>query len=162
LEVTYLAYTQSPHLTDEEIQSLLKQAQVARFCSLNGDGTIHSVPVWYTYENKQIIVVTPSASRKARNVGRNENVTVLIDDSGTKGVWPKGVIVYGKAKLDAADLQIDEFVHLCEKYFPRERAESYAKGLLSLSRWVKITVKPERIASFDYAKDQEYKTAVDE
>jgi hypothetical protein len=27
---------------------------------------------------------------------------------------------------------------------------------------VKITVKPERIASFDYAKDQEYKTAVGE
>jgi nitroimidazol reductase NimA-like FMN-containing flavoprotein (pyridoxamine 5'-phosphate oxidase superfamily) len=157
-----LAYTQSPHLTNEEIESLLKQAKVARFCSLNRDGTIHAVPVWYAYENGQIIVATPSTSRKARNARRNENVTVLVDDSETRGAWPKGAIVYGKARFDATDLQIDEFTHLCEKYFPREKAKSYVKGLLSLSSWVKISVKPERVASFDYSKDEEYKTAVGE
>lgn len=86
----------------------------------------------------------------------------MIDDSGTRGVWPKGVIVYGKVKLDVTDLQIEEFAHLCEKYFLGDKAESYAKGLLSLARWVKITVKPERMASFDYTKGKEYKTAVGE
>jgi len=73
-------------------------------------------------------VATPVASRKARNVGRNENVTLLIDDSGIGGVWPKGVIVYGKAKLDVTDLKKEELAHLCEKYFPKEKAERYAKA----------------------------------
>jgi nitroimidazol reductase NimA-like FMN-containing flavoprotein (pyridoxamine 5'-phosphate oxidase superfamily) len=121
-----LGYTQSPHLSGEEIESFLRKAEVARFCSLNADGTIHAVPVWYTYEHGQIIVATPAASRKARNVRRNENVTVLVDDSGTRGVWPKGVVVYGKAELDATDLQVEEFTHLCEKYFPGDRAENRA------------------------------------
>lgn len=157
-----MGYTQSPHLSVEEIDSFLRKAEVARFCSLNADGTIHAVPVWYTYEHGQIIVATPAASRKARNVRRNGNVTVLVDDSGIRGVLPKGVVVYGKAKLDATDLQVEEFTHLCEKYIQKERAESYARGLLGLTRWVKITVMPERMASFDYTKDQAYKTATGE
>jgi len=81
-----LPYTQSPHLTDEEIESFLKKAIVARFCSLNEDGTIHAVPVWYSYLEGKIIVATPVVSRKARNVRRNGNVTLLIDDSETRGV----------------------------------------------------------------------------
>jgi hypothetical protein len=51
---------------------------------------------------------------------------------------------------------------LCEKYFPVDRAESYAKGPLSLTRWVKIVVTPKHMASFDYTKDETYKTAVGE
>ena len=112
--------------------------------------------------NKKIVVATPVASRKARNVRRNENVTLLIDDSETRGVWPKGVVVYGKAKLDATDLALEEFAHLCEKYFIGDRAESYARGLLSLTRWVKIVVTPKHMASFDYMKDEAYKTATGE
>ena len=32
---------------------------------------------------------------------------------------------------------------------PRDKAEGYARGLLKLTKWVKISVKPERITSFD-------------
>lgn len=128
-----MAYTQSPHLTEKEIESLLKQAKVVRFCSMNRNGTIHAVPVWYSYVDGQIVVATPVASRKARNVRRNENVTLLIDDSETRGVWPKGVMVYGKAKLDTSDLTLGEFTYLCQKYIPGDRAESYARGLLGLA-----------------------------
>ncbi len=157
-----MAYTQSPHLTKQEIESFIEKAKVARFCSLNADGTIHAVPVWYTYMDGQIVIATPATSRKARNVRRNKNVTVLIDDSETRGAWPKGVTVYGKAELEATDLTLGEFTHLCEKYIPKDRAESYAKGLLGLSRWVEMVVRPERIASFDYSKDEAYKRAVGE
>jgi PPOX class probable F420-dependent enzyme len=157
-----LTYTQSPHLADREIEAFIKKSMVARFCSLNADGTIHAVPVWYTYMDGQIVVATPATSRKARNVRRNKNVTVLIDDSETRGAWPKGVTVYGKAELDATDLTPREFTRLCEKYIPKDKAESYAKGLLGLSRWVKMVVRPERIASFDYSKDEAYKKAVGE
>jgi nitroimidazol reductase NimA-like FMN-containing flavoprotein (pyridoxamine 5'-phosphate oxidase superfamily) len=155
-------YTQSPHLTDEEIESLLKKAIVARFCSLNADGTIHTVPVWYSYLEGKIVVATPIASRKAKNVRRNGNVTLLIDESETRGIWPKGVVVYGEAKMDATDLEVEEFTRLCEKYIPDGKAESYARGLLSLTRWVRIVVTPKRMASFDYTKDQAYKTATGE
>jgi general stress protein 26 len=157
-----LPYTQSPNLTDEESESLLKKASIARFCSINEDGTIHAVPVWYSYLEGKIVVATPAASRKARNVRRNGNVTLLIDESETRGIWPKGVVVYGEAKMDVTDLVLEEFTRLCEKYISKDKAEGYAKGLLSLSRWVKIVVTPKHRASFDYTKDQAYKTATGE
>ncbi len=157
-----MSYTQSPHLTDEEIESFLKNAKVARFCSLNADGTIHAVPVWYSYLDRKLVVATPFGSRKAKNVRRNGNVTLLIDESETRGVWPKGVVVYGQAELEKADLALPEFTRLCDKYIKDGKAESYAKGLLSLSRWVKIAVTPKQVASFDYTKDQAYKTATGE
>lgn len=157
-----MPYTQSPHLTYKEIEAFFKNALVARFCSLNADGTIHAVPVWYSYLKAKFVVATPVASRKARNVRRNENVTLLIDESETRGVWPKGVVVYGKAKVDTASLELREFTLLCKKYFPGDRAENYARGLLSLTEWAKIVVTPTHVASFDYTKDKTYKAAVGE
>ncbi|HEX9262707.1 MAG TPA: pyridoxamine 5'-phosphate oxidase family protein [Candidatus Bathyarchaeia archaeon] len=87
------SYTQSPHLTDEEIESFIEKAKIARFCSLNADSTINAVPVWYSYLENKIVVATPIASRIAKNVKRNGNVTLLIDESETKGIWPNGVVV---------------------------------------------------------------------
>jgi nitroimidazol reductase NimA-like FMN-containing flavoprotein (pyridoxamine 5'-phosphate oxidase superfamily) len=152
-----LTYTQSPHMSMGEVESFLREAKIARFCSLNEDGTIHSTPVWYKYENGEIIVVTPPASRKARNVRRIKNVTLLVDIS--EGVWPRGVIVYGKAELATDAMQIPEVTSLLEKYMPKEQAEAYARGLFKLTKWAKIIVKIERIASFDYNKDEAYKSA---
>jgi nitroimidazol reductase NimA-like FMN-containing flavoprotein (pyridoxamine 5'-phosphate oxidase superfamily) len=156
-----LTYTQSPHLTTPEIETFLRESKTARFCSLNKDGSIHATPVWYNYENGKIIIATPPASRKARNVKRNRNVTVLIDSSEGRG-WPRGVIIYGKAELDPSPIQIPEAVSLMEKYRAGEKAEAYARGLLKLTEWIKITVKPERLASFDYNKDKAYQIAVEE
>jgi nitroimidazol reductase NimA-like FMN-containing flavoprotein (pyridoxamine 5'-phosphate oxidase superfamily) len=148
-------------MTTQEVESLLREAKIARFCSLNKDGTIHATPVWYKYENGEIIVATPPASRKARNVRRNKNVTMLVDIS-EGGAWPKGVIVYGKAELTAEPMQIPEAASLLGKYREGDKAEAYARGLFKLTKWVKITVKPEHFASFDYNKDEAYQTATEE
>ncbi len=157
-----MPYTQSPHLTNEEIESLIKKSKIARFCSLNADETIHAVPVWYSYLEKKIIVATPAASRKAKNVRRNGNVTLLIDESETRGIWPKGVVIYGEAETDAKDLELGEFTRLCEKYISDGKAGDYARGLMGLTRWVRIAVTPKHMASFDYVKDQAYKAATEE
>lgn len=155
-----MTYTQSPSMTKEETESLLKEAKIARFCSLNEDGTIHAVPVWYKYENGQIAIFTPDASRKARNVRRNHNVTVLVDIS-EGGMWPRCAIVYGKAEMDY-DNVFPSLVSALERYRPKDKTEAYARGLFKLAKWVKIIVKPERIASFDYSKDEAYRTATEE
>ena len=105
---------------------------------MNKDGTIHAVPVWYNYRDQQIMVFTPVASRKARNVRRNHKVTLLVDIS-EGGVWPKGVIICGKAELN--HVSDEESISLCEKYMPRDKAESYARGLLNLTKWVEVIIK---------------------
>ncbi|MEM2905441.1 MAG: pyridoxamine 5'-phosphate oxidase family protein [Candidatus Bathyarchaeia archaeon] len=150
-----MVYTQSPPLTGEEAESLLREAQVARFCSLNADGTIHAAPVWFRYENGLIRIGTPEASRKARNAERNRNVTVLVDVEGPPS---RGLIVYGQAELEH-NVTVPMATSVLEKYMPKEKAERLARGLLEMTRWVRISVKPERIVSFDYAKDDTYRAA---
>lgn len=111
-----MVYTgQSPPLTKEEIEPLLKEARIARFCSHNKDGTIHAVPMNYKYENKQIIIPTPAASSKVRNIKRNPNVTVLID---VEKQPVKGVIIYGKAQLEYDDI-LTSSISVYEKTMPK-------------------------------------------
>jgi len=138
------------HLTREETESLLKEARVARFCSLNDDGTIHAAPVWFKYENGKIVILTPDCSNKAGNVKRNKNVTLLIDVVGPS----RGVLIYGEAELEELDNEIKlkpTAVSMCEKYMSKEEAKDKAFYFFPMAtNWAKITVKPERIASFWY------------
>ena len=135
------------HLTREEIESFLKEAKIARFCSLNDDGTIHAAPVWFKYENGKIVILTPDHSCKARNVKRDKNVTILIDVAGQ---LTRGVLIYGIAELgNESDLK-PTGISICEKYMSKEEAKDYAEVYFPKTKWLKITVKPERMASFDY------------
>lgn len=116
-------------MTSEETESLIREAKIARFCSLNKDGTIHVVPVWYMYENGQIVTATPISSRKARNVKRNKKVTVLIDIS-EGGVMPRCVIVYGKAEMDY-DNVFPALASALERYMPKDKTEGTPKACSS-------------------------------
>jgi len=147
-----MEYTQSPALTKDEIVSFLEKAKIARICSLNKDGTIHSVPVWYYYENGNIVIGTPKKSRRAGNIRRNNNITVLIDQVGPP---TRGVIFYGKASIDEEDMD-QTAQKIFSRYMTEEEAKGYWKGLSELTEWVKVTVEPVHIASFDYSKDSKY------
>lgn len=146
-----MKWTQPPHLTDEELEALLEEAYLARFCSLNPDGTIHAVPVCYKYENGRILINTPKASRKVRNVMSNGTVTVLIDVVGEKLSDYKGAIVYGKEKVKAATLS--EMMQVGEVWMPADKVKAWSKAMIGFTDWAMIIVDPQSTTSFDYAKD---------
>jgi len=136
------------HLARGEIESFLKEAKIARFCSLNDNGTIHAAPVWFKYEKGKIVILTPDHSRKARNVKRNKKVTILVDVEKP----PRGVLIYGKAELDNEFELEPTAISICEKYMSKEKAkDQWRSACPPATNWLKITVKPERIASFDFA-----------
>jgi len=150
-----MEYTQSPALEKEEINIFLENAKIARICSINKDGTIHAVPVWFNYDNGKLIIGTPKASRRARNIIRDNNVTVLIDETGPP---TRGVIIYGKAIMDEEDMD-QAAQSIFNRYMSEEEARGYWKGLSELTEWVKVIVSPIKIASFDYSKDNKYREA---
>lgn len=150
-----MPYTQPPHLTEIEIEEFITGAKIARICSINKDGSIHAVPVWYYYENRKLIIGTPKTSRRLGNIRRNNNVTVLIDEFSQQ---TKAVIIYGKASIDEEDM--DEAAHsIFRRYMSEEEAKGYWKGLSELTEWVKVIIEPIHIASFDYSKDTRYSEA---
>jgi len=151
-----MSYSQAPHLTDKEIDDFLKEARTATICSINEDGTIHGVPVWFKYENGQFIIMTPEKSQKARNIAKSNNVTLLIY---VESPDIRGVIVYGKGEVDLK-VWDPEAISMLEKYMSREESEKWWQILNEYAKWVKITVKPDRMASFDYTKDEVWKEMV--
>ena len=141
---------QMPPLTEQEIDVLLHQSQVATLCTHNKDDSIHATPVWFKYDGGKILFGTQQDCRRVTNIKRNQNVTVVVDD---RQVPYKGVVVYGRAELDY-DNVIPKRVAIFEKYMPRENAEGLAKALAKLRRPVVIRVTPSKMVSYDYAKDQ--------
>src|SRR5262245_4785803 len=100
-EVAMKLYPQKPPLTDDQQTTFLQQAPIARLGTLNPDGTIHIVALWFRYDNGDIVFGTQDMSNKVRNIRHNPNVTVLIDSEGPP---PKGVLIYGHAELDYEDV----------------------------------------------------------
>jgi len=145
-----LSYTQPPPLTEDEIDVFLNEQKIAKICSLNRNGTIHATAVWFLYKNGLIITVTPAVTRKVRNIIRNNSVTVFVDDPETA----RGVLIYGKAKLDY-EYSFRGATSLYEKYMPLQQAAKVARKMSKTSKGgaVMITIKPERIVSFDSQKD---------
>jgi len=152
-----LSYTGlAPPLTNEEIESLLKENNVARICSYNEDGTIHAAPVSYRYMNGQIVIGSIVSSRKTRNIKRNNNVTVLVDTERVQGI-----LIYGKAELDY-DNVYQLMVSLGEAAFraPRDKVERFVQAYLDKVKYVIVKITPQRIVTFDYTKDDVYNNLV--
>lgn len=141
-------YPQLPALTEDELISFFEQAQFARLGTINEDGTIHIAPIFFKYQDGQILMATQAPSRKVRNIKRNKNVTVLIDKTE---VPFKGALIYGTAELDDEDV-ITKRMAIFERRLSREDAETYAKRLSSKWPCVIIRITPVHIASFDYSK----------
>jgi hypothetical protein len=139
-------YPQLPPLTQERLVAFLEEALWARLGTLNEDGTIHIVPVYFKYVDGQVLIATQDISRKIRNIKRNPTVTVLIDVTP----WPfKGVLIYGTAELDYEDV-VAKRTAIFEKDRPREEAIAYAQRLSDKWKCVIVRVTPTRIVSFDY------------
>jgi nitroimidazol reductase NimA-like FMN-containing flavoprotein (pyridoxamine 5'-phosphate oxidase superfamily) len=141
-------YPQMPPLTQDELVAFLKEAPIARLSSMNPDGTIHTAPVFFKYDDGDILIGTQEVTRKVRNSKQNPNVTVLIDNQ----VPPyKGVVIYGEAELDYEDV-IAKRISIFERYMPTENARGLATGLANHYDPVIIRVKPKRMTSYDYSK----------
>ena len=141
-------YPQLPAMTDEELLSFFEEAQFARLGTINEDGTIHIAPIFFKYDQGQILMASQDPSRKIRNIKRNNKVTVLID---TTEVPFKGALIYGTAELDYEDV-IPKRVAIFERRLSREEAETYARRLSGKWKCVIVRITPDRIASFDYTK----------
>ncbi len=150
-----MTYTQSPPLSETEVIDFLNYVSVARVCTHNKDGSIHAAPVWFYYANGKIIFGTPEMSVKAKNIRRNNQVTVLVDHDGPP---TRGVIVYGEAEISEENM--DEIaLNIFRRRMEESRAYEYREGLFKLTKWVAVIVTPKKIASFDYVKDTRYRQA---
>ena len=117
-------------LSDEALEHCLDTAQTITFSTTNPNGTIHSVPVWYRYDDEAFWVITGTEQRKTRNLRRDPRVSLmlLVEQVGDRPT--EIALVYGRAEIGelSADELRDRARWLWSRY-GEDVADEYAAAL---------------------------------
>lgn len=85
-------------LHDRLVGELLSARLVSVFASLDRDGTIHAIPMWFAWDERSILLATGSGSHKVRNLEGDSRSTLVIHDS-RPGFEVCGVSMAGNAEI---------------------------------------------------------------
>lgn len=140
-------------MSAQEIEGFLSGGHTARIATVKPDNSPHVTPVWYLWENNQLLVTIPKDSVKARNIRQNNKVAVTID---TDKAPIKAVIIEGTAKIEELSDEIMRKIdrRMAAKYVKPEYLDEYmewsnAEGI----EYIYVRVRPEKIISWDDSKD---------
>ena len=79
-------------------RELLEAPLVASLATIENDGSVHVVPIWYLWDGEAVLMATSSTSRKVRNLERDARATVMIHDS-PGGVDVRGITLAGRVEI---------------------------------------------------------------
>jgi general stress protein 26 len=85
-------------LSAEEIDELLELRLIANLASINPNGSVHLVAMWFRRDGDRLLFPTSHRTRKARNLRERPAATAMVDRS-VGGLDLKGVTVRGTVEL---------------------------------------------------------------
>jgi PPOX class probable F420-dependent enzyme len=135
-----------------EVESLLASARKVQLGTLNPDGSIHLVTMFYGLAGGQIAFWTYRTSQKALNLARDPRITCLVED-GTDYFELRGVQIRGTVRVVSAPEEVLEIGRLV--------AGGMADGLdgavdayvaRAARKRLGYIVEPQRVVSWDHRK----------
>ena len=132
-------------MSPREMLDFLSERNIARMATIRPDNSPHVTPVWYLWENNQLLISVGRGSVKARNIGRNNKVAVTIDSRHG------GVIIEGTAKIEELSEEIRR--KLCQRYVHPEDLDKYIEYASANFQSILLRIHPQKIISWDYTKD---------
>ena len=127
-----------------DVQEFLKEANVAVLATVDGQGRPHAAPVWYLYEDGDLVVSTGRGSQKHRNIERNPHVT-LVAERRTLPYF--AATVRGRAEI-GPPLSDAKRLELATRYLGDEMGRAYVAGTKAGSS-VTIRLRPEKVIEFN-------------
>src|SRR5690348_11968061 len=85
-------------MTADEVQAMLAEHRKVQLATLNPDGSVHLVTMFYTLLDGQIAFWTYRSSQKARNLARDPRVTCLVE-TGDEYFDLRGVQILGVVRV---------------------------------------------------------------
>ena len=106
---------------------------IANLATLDDDGGIHIVPMWFLRQGNKICIPTSRHTRKYKNLRARPRASVMIDISRA-GLNLKGVLIRGRVEFVEGEEahNINRAIHL--KYVTHEGAKRYRCRFISLKR----------------------------
>jgi general stress protein 26 len=136
-------------MTKEELNRYLKAARIARIATVENSRP-HITPVWFLYDGRNFFVSTGTGTRKARNIQKNHEISLVIDSSD--GMFRhKCVLVRARAQLSrSGHPKITKQIYA--RYLGQNGLKHpFAQGLLTGDQYV-IKIVPTKIITWDYTK----------
>jgi PPOX class probable F420-dependent enzyme len=139
-------------MTAEEVQAFLGERRPMTMCTINHDGSIHAVAMWYGWLEGCIAVETKAKSQKAQNLRRDGRMTALFED-GEQYDELRGVELVGRAEIVENP---DRLLELGKSVFSRYYAP-YTDQMLPfvetmLAKRIVAKLHVERTVSWDHRK----------
>lgn len=117
----------------------VSQPRTAVVSTLSASGRIHSVPIWYLYEDGRFLILTERGSVKHRNAVRSGRATLCVDEreGSFRHVTAEGPVTVNDP------VTYEERLRLHTHYRGAEQAQAIvAKG--GHERMVQLVLRPER------------------
>jgi PPOX class probable F420-dependent enzyme len=139
-------------MTEEEVDAFLHEKRPMSMCSINHDGTIHAIAMWYGFLEGAIAVETKAKSQKVQNLRRNPTLTCLFED-GDGYEELRGVELVGKAEIvEDKERMWTLGVNVFERYYGEYNDELAPFVETMLHKRVVIKLHVERVVSWDHRK----------
>lgn len=140
-------------MTTEEIDEFLLGRHSMSIATMNHDGTIHVVAMWYGFLEGAIAIETKAKSQKVLNLRRDPRMTVLVED-GEYYEELRGVELVGKGEIiDDPDRMFELGISVFERYQGgKYTAEMRPFVEAMLNKRVVVKLDVERVVSWDHRK----------
>ncbi len=126
-----------------EANDFLDRANIAILATVGLGNRPHAAPVWYLYENQEIVISTGTGSQKHRNVERNPAVTMVFERRET----PYYVVTVQGDAVIGPPLSDDDRLTLAVRYLGEIRGPAYAERTRG-SDSVTLRIRPSKILEF--------------
>ena len=128
----------------ETLDEFLREANVAVLATVDGQGRPHAAPVWYLYEDGDLVVSTGRGSQKHRNIERNPHVTLVAD---RRSLPYFAAMLSGRAEI-GPPLSDAKRLELATRYLGDEMGRAYVASTEAGSS-VTIRLRPEKLIEFN-------------
>jgi PPOX class probable F420-dependent enzyme len=135
-------------LSAEPASELLDARLIANLATLNEDGTVHLVGMWFLWDGEHLLSPTNRKTRKARNLIRDPRATVMIDDS-RGGFDLRGITLVGRVDVVEPPESFTHNRQIHEKYVTSAGLELGAVRAYLGTDDVTLRFRPERASSWD-------------
>ena len=135
-------------LREPKARELLHSKIPARLAYVWLDGTPRVVPIWFHWNDEELILGTPPGTPKLRGLAEHPKVAITIDGDA----WPPGVLlIRGTATLTTVDGIVPEYAAAAERYFGEERGRAWVEQFGGMfTEMVRIAVHPEWVGLIDF------------
>lgn len=139
-------------MTDAEVDEFLHGRHTLNVATMNHDGTIHLVAMWYGFVDGDIVFETFAKSQKVQNLRRDPKITVLVEDGDTYDQL-RGVELVGTGEIVEDTEQIMEIARdVIRRYHDLEEKDVEGAAELMANKRVGVRIKADRVVSWDHRK----------